>query len=165
MLFRSRGELVVVVAASAVLACGPEPAVEFVGDYEDVVGDWSCTIEHPEAPTFSVGGFYGERSIEEFDDDTLVVDLPMPPCPLAGRVDGAKLRLTAEDCVVDIAATELVEAHSVEYEDGSGIGEWVDGVLEIRTETRRRYLSIPNDLPEWWDDPGHCMGSYVLTPI
>lgn len=160
-----RSVILVALAGFAALSCGPERAAEFVGDYDDTIGNWSCSVDDPEASSFSIHGYYGLRSIEESDDGTLVLDLPMPPCPLTGSVDGQRLQLTAEDCVIDVEATHLVEAHSVAYEDGFGIGEWHDGVLEITMETRRRYTSIPNGLPDWWDDPGSCSALFVLQPL
>jgi hypothetical protein len=154
----------IALAGIAMVACGPEAAADFVGDYDMTLGGWGCVIEHPEAASHLVSGYFGPRSIEENADGTLVLDLPMPPCPLTGSVDGERLHLDAEDCVIDYEASSQIEAYSVQYGDGFGVGEWHEGILEITTETRRRHTSIPDGLPDWWDEPGSCSARFSLEP-
>jgi hypothetical protein len=156
----------VIVLASLVmgLACGPETSPDFSGVYAVTKANGTCVIDHPEAPAFFVS--YGAEDLVLEDDGTgtFPLALPLPPCPVVGSFESDEIRLTADDCVIGLETAET-EDYAVEYTDGRGRGRWEDGVLVLRLEMGRRYLSIPYDLPDWWDDPGSCSASYELEPL
>jgi hypothetical protein len=153
------------VAAFALLtACAPERAPDFAGEYEAAVSRWTCRHDHPEGTPYHVRAYLDPIAIDEGRAETLSIALPMPPCTIRGTVVDTDLHLRAEDCVEHHAGTAYIEPMSIEYYDGEGVASWDDGQIELTIETGRRYTSVPDGFPEWWDDPGSCDAEYVLIP-
>ncbi len=145
-------------------ACGPDTRRPVAGDYEVTKAGWGCGWDNPEAPAHGVVAFLDTLTLEQGGDGEVLLSLPMPPCPVTGWPAAGGFELVADDCVVEVAGDERVEAHSISYSDGYGDGAWHDGVLELRITTVRQFSHVLGDLPDWWDDPGSCSARYELLP-
>jgi hypothetical protein len=160
-----RSRVLLLASLAIELACGPETSLDFSGVYSVTRASGSWSIDHPDAPGFSIIYLgWDDLVIDEDGTGTFPLELPLPPCPLVGNIEGDQIRLTADDCVTGLEAGEL-EDHAVEYTEILGSGRWEDEGLMLRMEMGRRHLSIPNDLPDWWDDPGSCSARYDLEPV
>jgi hypothetical protein len=150
---------------TASLACRPGLDLGFAGDYTAESAHASCSIDHPDALSVITFFLGVDLSIDEDDDGTFSVALPMPPCPIKGTIEGEELRLIGNDCVTELVATASVDEHAIAYTESQGVARWEDDGLMLRMESGRRYLSIPNGLPDWWDDPASCSARYTLQPV
>jgi hypothetical protein len=146
------------------LACGPQASLDFSGSYAVTEANGTWSIDHPEAPSFIVSYFVDDVVIDEDGTGIFSLELPLPPCRIVGRIEHDRIRLSADDCVVEVEASGA-EEYVVEYTDGHGSGRWEDEGLVLRMETARRYDRILSGFPEWWDDPGRCSSSYTLEPL
>lgn len=145
------------------LACGPQASFDLSGVYSVTGADAACQIDHPEAPAFVSSLRADDIVLDEDGTGVFPLELPIPPCPMVGRIERDRILVSADDCIVELE-TSSAEEYAAEYTDGHGSGRWEDEGLVLRIETARRYDRVLSGLPEW-DDPGRCWSSYTLEPV
>lgn len=146
-------------------ACGPESPPTYLGEYDVTNAQIVCRQDDPEAAVWYEHIYYVDPIAIEMDaEGKLTLPLPMPPCGITGTVEDDDLHLLAEDCALQLPATRDIEAQTVRYTNGRGLGIWNGDNLEITTETDRQFTSVPAGLPDWWDAPGSCSGAFTLVP-